>query len=1052
MVRSIDARVSSRRRQWNGLRACCWVPGIAGVIALLGVATTATATTAVGADTPGAPAPAGATAGPPSPVAGTSAAATTAAAAEQKAEDTEEKGEEDEKVHEIVVVGTRFVAFKNSTVSPVVTVDSSELAHQGTARAEDLLNSLPQLNAGLTDSANGAGVAPITGTATADLRGIGSFNTLVLMNGRRLQPGDSINPSPDLNAIPTALVKRVEVLTGGASSSIYGSDAISGVVNFVIDSYYTGGKVDVDYGLNRASNSNAFVQGIDRASGVEPRTGANYDGRNINLTGMYGTDLFGGDGHVVAYAGYRHTPAIYGSSRDFSACTLTETDTSYRCQLDGTTPAGQFVPNGDAANPLTIDAATGNSFRPFNLAQDGYNPAQFQTLARADRRYNAGMFGHYAIRSNVDAYVEATFSDDSTTVQYEPSGTTSTGAGLNTYGINCNSPLLSPAEVSALCTQYGLGAADVSQVGIGRRNIEGGFRDDEFRHRTYRVLFGLKGDLNDVWNYDVNAQWGNTDSHERLSNDISNTRLANALNVVNFNGTPTCQSVVDGSDPSCVPYNIFSAGGVTQGALNYIRANAGQDGYARQYDFGAQLVGNLGKYGIQSPYSKDGIGLSFGGEFRSQSISNQPDAAYLTGDLLTTGGARPTLGTYHVGEVFTEMRVPLLQERFMAESLTLSLSDRFAKYTPQGVANAYNFGLEWAPDDLVRLRGSLSRAVRAPNGHELFLSQLVQQFNFSDPCANDPTTGVPAATLEQCARTGVTAAQYGKIASSTNTNVLTGGNSNLKPQIADTVTAGVVLTPRVLDKTLSVSLDYWRIKINKYIGSLPANASLNNCLNGETFYCPLIQRDATGSLSIGTGPTAGRIIATGLNTGSYEESGLDVDGRYVLNLNRAGTLSFAFTGSVQLDNVIKTVPGLPAADCTDYYGPTCTGEGPTSPIPTWRHKLRTTWELGNGFDASLNWRHIGALKSEQLSPNPQLATGTAYPIDSQIPAYDYFDMDVGFDLGKHVSLRLGVDNILDKQPPLVGFNLNPLLVNGNMVAPMYDTYGRYLFVSLSAKL
>jgi outer membrane receptor protein involved in Fe transport len=281
---------------------------------------------------------------------------------------------------------------------------------------------------------------------------------------------------------------------------------------------------------------------------------------------------------------------------------------------------------------------------------------------------------------------------------------------------------------------------------------------------------------------------------------------------------------------------------------------------------------------------------------------------------------------------------------------------------------------------------------------------------------------------------------------------LTGGNSNLKPQIADTVTAGIVLTPRVLERTLSVSVDYWRIKINKYIGSLPANASLNNCLNGEMFYCPLIQRDATGSLSVGTGPTAGRIIATGLNTGSYEESGLDVDGRYVLNLNRAGTLSFAFTGSVQLDNVIKTVPGLPAADCTDYYGPTCTGEGPTSPIPKWRHKLRMTWELGNGFDASLNWRHIGALKSEQLSPNPQLATGTAYPIDSQVPAYDYFDMDVGFDLGKHVSLRLGVDNVLDKQPPLVGFNLNPLLVNGNMLAPMYDTYGRYLFVNLSAKL
>jgi outer membrane receptor protein involved in Fe transport len=213
----------------------------------------------------------------------------------------------------------------------------------------------------------------------------------------------------------------------------------------------------------------------------------------------------------------------------------------------------------------------------------------------------------------------------------------------------------------------------------------------------------------------------------------------------------------------------------------------------------------------------------------------------------------------------------------------------------------------------------------------------------------------------------------------------------------------------------------------------------------------LVQRDASGSLSVGTGPTAGRIIATGINTGSYEESGIDVDGSYVLNLESAGTVSFSLAGSVQLNNVIQTVPGLPAADCTGYYGPTCTGEGPTSPIPKWRHKFRTTWTLPNGFETSFNWRHIGSLKSEQLSPNPLLATGTAYPIDSAVGSYDYFDLDVGMDLGKHINLRLGVDNLFDKQPPVIGFNLNPLLVNGNMLAPMYDTYGRYLFVSVTAK-
>src|SRR5882762_361894 len=220
-------------------------------------------------------------------------ASTAAWAAEPVAE------EDDKPLMEIVVVGTHFATPNATSTSPVMVVDAEEMRHQGTSRAEDLLDSMPQLNAGLNNAANGAGVSPVTGTATADLRGIGSFNTLVLMNSRRLNPGDSINPSPDLNAIPAILVKRVEVLTGGASS-IYGSDAISGVVNFVMDTAFTGAKLETEYGINQASNGNMAVQDIERSAGINPRSGALYDGRNADLSGVFGTDLFGGDGHIVA--------------------------------------------------------------------------------------------------------------------------------------------------------------------------------------------------------------------------------------------------------------------------------------------------------------------------------------------------------------------------------------------------------------------------------------------------------------------------------------------------------------------------------------------------------------------------------------------------------------------------------------------------------------------------------------------------------------------------------------------------------------------------------
>jgi len=961
--------------------------------------------------------------------------------------------EADKPLLEIVVVGSHFATPNASSISPVMVVDAEEMKHQGTARAEDLLDSMPQLNAGLNNSSNGAGVSPVTGTATADLRGIGSFNTLVLMNSRRLNPGDSINPSPDLNAIPSILVKRVEVLTGGASS-IYGSDAISGVVNFVMDTAFTGAKLETEYGINQASNGNTAVQDIERSAGINPRSGTLYDGRSVDVSAVFGKDLFDGDGHVVAYGGYRHNQGVYGSSRDFGACTLQESGNSYQCLLDGTTPAGQFVPNGGTGPSFTLDPATGNTFRPFDTARDGYNPAPFQTLTRPDTRFNAGIFGHYSFSKRADAYVEATFSDDHTSVLYENSGTTPTGSGLNVFGINCNNPLLSPGEVNTLCTQNGLGAADTAQVGIGRRSVEGNLREDDFRHRSYRVLLGVKGEINDVWTYDVNGQYGNTDSHERLTNDVSQQRLGRALDVVGVNGKPTCQSVVDGTDPACVPYNIFSTGGVTPAALRYITATGAQDGYAHQYVLDGKVLGDLSKYGIKSPLADNGLNVAVGMEQRSQTISNQPNAAYLTGDLLVTGAARPTYGMYRVTEGFAEVRVPLLENRPFAKALTLNVSDRFAEYAPQGSANAYNFGVEWSPIDAMRFRGTLSRAVRAPNGHELFLSETLSQVAASDPCANDPTTGRPSASAAACAHTGVTAAQYGKIAPANSFNQLTGGNPNLRPQIADTVTGGLVFVPTSWVPSLLLSVDYWRIKVERYIGSLAAVDSLNNCLGtGDPVYCDLIRRDANGSLSVGNGPAAGRVIATGLNTGSFEMSGIDVEGRYVLDMSalNAGKISFNLAGSVALDNTIQVVPGLMPFDCTGFYGPTCTGEGPTSPIPKWRHKMRATWEARKDFEVSVNWRHIGHLDSEQTSSNTHLATGTAYPADWHIPTYDYIDMDVGFDLGSHVNLRLGVNNLFNREPPIVGFNANPLLVNGNMLAATYDTFGRYLFVGLTAK-
>ncbi|HWX28836.1 MAG TPA: TonB-dependent receptor [Steroidobacteraceae bacterium] len=955
--------------------------------------------------------------------------------------------EAEEPVVEVVVTGTRLGSANTSSPSPIVVLDNEELLHQGTPRAEDLLNSLPQVNSGLTLGANGASVAPLTGTATADLRGIGAFRTLVLINGRRTAPGDPINPSADLNTVPSTLVKRVEVLTGGASA-IYGSDAVSGVVNFILDTNFTGFKLDVEGAINRGSNDRTDLQAIERASGVMPRTGTVYDGGTQDVSAVFGKDLLGGRAHVTAYAGFRHTHAVAGASRDFSGCTLTETGPSFQCLLDGTTAAGQFVPpNG--GSPLTLDTVNGHAFRPLVPPADLFNPAPYQTLQRPDERYTAGLFGNYKFNDAATLYTEAQFMYDRTDVLYEPTGTTSTNSALSVFGINCNNPLLSASEVNDLCTSNGLLPTDTAQVGLGRRNVEGGQRTDEFRHESYRVVLGVRGGISEPWSYDASVTYGRVNGRETLSNDFSVSNLTNALNVVNVNGVPTCQSVVNGTDPACVPYNIFAVGGVTPAALTYITEGGQQSGYAQRTIATGLLTGDLTHYGIVSPLAHTGVSMAAGAEYRKESVQYNPSSSYATGDLLVTGAAHPTIGSFHVTEIFTELKVPLIEDRPFAKQVTLNASDRYAHYSPQGNVNAFGLGLEWAPVAPVRLRGSVNRAVRAPNAYELFTSQVLGQTGLIDPCA-----GVPTASAAQCALTGVTAAQYGNIAAQSAVNVLTGGNPRLRPETANTYTAGIVLTPR---SNILFSADYWRIKVEQFVGNVPASYSLATCLNtGNPFYCSLIQRDANGSLSTGNGVSSGRILSTRFNTGSYGTSGVDFEGRYVMSLQslapKAGSLAFSFTGSLALDNPIDVTPGVPEIDCTDLYGPTCSGAGPTSPVPRWRHRLRMTWETHKGFDLSLNWRHIGKLNSEFTSSNPNLNNpANVFPVDSHISAYDYLDMDGSIDVTEHVNVRLGVNNLTDRKPPVIGFVANPLLVNGNLAAGMYDFLGRYLFVGLTAR-
>ncbi|HOP20380.1 MAG TPA: TonB-dependent receptor plug domain-containing protein, partial [Amphiplicatus sp.] len=352
---------------------------------------------------------------------------------------------------EIIVTGSRIPSANAVAASPVTTIGNVEFDIRGTTRVEDLTNTLPQVFAAQgSNTSNGA-----TGTAQVSLRGLGATRTLVLVNGRRLQYGSPISSAPDLNQIPGALVERVEVLTGGASAA-YGSDAIAGVVNFIMIKDFEGVRIDGQLSGYQHSNNNDAAQA--RLGGAAPY-GSDlsipesnvFDGKGQEVTLIIGANTEDGRGNVTAYAGYRNNDAILQADRDYSKCAYAGGDPDFGCSGSSTTPAGRFFTNtGD----YTLDTTTGNTVRPFTGADIfNYNPTNF--YQRPDERFTLGAFAHYKVNDNLEFYSEAMMYDYTSDAQIAYTGTFFT-----TSLVNCDNPLIpsqswldalgcTPADVAA---------------------------------------------------------------------------------------------------------------------------------------------------------------------------------------------------------------------------------------------------------------------------------------------------------------------------------------------------------------------------------------------------------------------------------------------------------------------------------------------------------------------------------------------------------------------------------------------------------------------------
>lgn len=929
--------------------------------------------------------------------------------------------QQEQLVEEVVVTGSRIQKANLVSASPVTQIEAAEFRFQGTTRVEDLMRNMPQVysNQNSTQS-NGA-----TGTATLNLRNLGDARTLVLVNGRRLPVGSPLQAAgADINQIPADLIQRVEVMTGGASAT-YGSDAVAGVVNFMLMDDFEGVQLDWQGSVYQHDNDNNFLQDLVSSNGFPVPSGGQTDGEIQNWSLIMGGNFDNGRGNVTAYATYREIEAVLQSQRDYSACALNNTGDG--CFGSGTSAEGTFIVPG-------INDAVGEDtfFVDGNQLVEGsrvYNYGPLNYYQRPDERYTAGAFGRYQINDNVEAYTELSFMDNRTNAQIAPSGS----FGV-TNDVSCSNPFLSQQQIDLLCGSVGLGADDTQSVVILRRNVEGGPRNQDLRHTTFRGVFGLRGQLNDTWRYDVYGLYSEVSMENTYNNDLSNAKIEEAIDAVE--DPETGEIVCRSGNPDCVPWNVWQTGGVDPAAPDFLELPLFARGVTDQKVFSGYVAGSLGDYGLKLPMAESGIEVVFGAEYRKDGLRFNPDEGFRLGLGAGQGGATlPVNGEIDVRELFFETSIPVAEGKQFAEEVTLDLGYRYSDYSLGGTTDTYGIRGSWAVNSDVKFRGSYQRAVRAPNVRELFLPQGLNLFDMDqDPCTTSPDGNPPTATVEQCARTGLPASQYNNFNDSFagQYNFLQGGNENLEPEESDTYSLGVVLSPRFAEG-LTVSVDYWTIEIEKGINNLTPEFILDECLEGNDLLCDNVQRGPLGDLWLGSGPEAGRVIALQDNLAIEEVSGWDLVADYSIELGDMGMLSFNNNMSIidQWDQ--QEVEGAPVVACEGNWGGTC-----GYPTLDFRNNLRATWISPFGLTASVLWRHMGEVND--LNENLDL------------PSMDYFDIAGNYEFNENATIRLGINNVSDEAPPIAGNAAGPSINgNGNVFPGMYDALGRYMFVGATFK-
>jgi len=939
-----------------------------------------------------------------------------------------QQAEEPAQVEEIVVTGSRIARADLTSASPIAQVGDKELKQSGVVNTENLLNTLPQAVPGITSTVNNGN----NGTATVNLRGLGSNRTLVLVDGKRQTPTTSAG-SVDLNLIPPALIKRIDVVSGGGSA-VYGSDAISGVVNFVLKNDFEG--LEFSAGYSETDGGEAPIYSADLTMG------ANFADRK---------------GNVVLSLGYNKREALTQGERggmlarawgDNAARTGLVPSGSGSMEPGRVDPfvAGKFVTLPGVANSAANSAyflPTGD-VRLYDANNDTYNFAPVNYLQTPQERFSVTSLASYEIKPGLTAYAKGNFVNSKVVTQLAP---TPVGSRIFRFTLD-NNPFLTAAAKTALnslgsSTSYSIPTSspwatgtytDVDTDGDGlfdtvtgvfnKRLSDVGPRVSAFNFTGFQMQLGLKGNIEAInGGFDIYYQYGNTHGSNSLLGDTSLARIQQGL-LLNAAGT-AC------ADPSggCVPVNIFGQGTMSAAAANFIktRINSSQD-YEQMYG-GFSINGDTAN---QFSLPAGPIGFAVGFEYRSEDFNFNPSQDLATGNLTGFNASPPVAGRFDVYEGYAEVLVPLLKDLPLVKSLDLELAGRTSDYTGQPKAvQTYKVAGSWKVFDDLMLRASYNKAIRAPSVGELFSPQSNNFPTATDPCS---ARGAPTAAIRQaCINSGVAASVVGLINANQQTQTLTGGNPNLRPEEGKTFTAGFVYTPSWLPG-FSITGDYFDIEITDAIASFGGSAAnvMNVCYgplvngNPNSPYCQAIKRLSNGSIDF--------VTLTNQNVATVTTAGFDIGVSYRTTLEQLGlpdwgSLAFRSLYTNTWDSTSTPDEISTPIKCADKFGTRCGN-------PTPRHKLRSTmnWTM-NQFGVNIVWNHL----DDVLDDNP----ASKFTVE-RIGAKNYWDLSADWNVNDNLAFTAGVRNLTQEAYPILGGNASP---SNSGYPATYDVLGRTFFLN-----